>query len=650
MAYPCQLLPSRTSIRVLKLSQEESKCITVRSSAVELDDMPRYSCLSYTWDGPRYCDTDDSWTKSDQAIVLDDTNFCVRRNLHLAMLHLLAINETGPIWIDAISINQTDIAERTSQVSQMARIYSQAEAVTVWLGKEEADTALAIQSMSKLALDIGELIDHNSDFYELFKKSYSNTHYTDAELVVSIDFMTTYQWFSRVWTVQEMCLAGRIEFLCGKRKIDIETILKGSLVTFMYSLSSARARLHDTQELEWARSFAANLLGELAGRKFDSSRPSIGVTAQMYRSRKATDPRDKVFGVAGISVLKNKFLSKPFEIDYAKSVQRVFSDAAVHALGEARGLESLSDVGDRTTNATPDLPSWVPDYTRELSPRRRIRSANEFCAVSKYQTIVYTTPEPSIVVLLGCHFDTITRVCDAFWGPEDPNKVLNLLRLVSDVQTRILSPDETLSMLLERTLVADTGENPERNPANDRSSGFQRWLFSQVCSAVLGQDHGAGTAFIRDPESNLESALRSIGFTGYLEDTLRESLLKGARLCESEEAVKLAARGRQPMVEQVYASFMDTQTYEYYNDWQALCQHRKLFLTQRGYVGLGLSRVQVEDRIYLLQGGIVPHVFRHQPKDGEDVLDFEGEAYVHGIMYGEATKSDDLQFRKITVY
>ncbi|KAL9072939.1 MAG: hypothetical protein Q9157_004929 [Trypethelium eluteriae] len=482
----------------------------------------------------------------------------------------------------------------------MARIYSQAEAVTVWLGKEEADTALAIQSMSKLALDIGELIDHNSDFYELFKKSYSNTHYTDAELVVSIDFMTTYQWFSRVWTVQEMCLAGRIEFLCGKRKIDIETILKGSLVTFMYSLSSARARLHDTQELEWARSFAANLLGELA--------------------------------------------------DYAKSVQRVFSDAAVHALGEARGLESLSDVGDRTTNATPDLPSWVPDYTRELSPRRRIRSANEFCAVSKYQTIVYTTPEPSIVVLLGCHFDTITRVCDAFWGPEDPNKVLNLLRLVSDVQTRILSPDETLSMLLERTLVADTRENPERNPANDRSSGFQRWLFSQVCSAVLGQDHGAGTAFIRDPESNLESALRSIGFTGYLEDTLRESLLKGARLCESEEAVKLAARGRQPMVEQVYASFMDTQTYEYYNDWQALCQHRKLFLTQRGYVGLGLSRVQVEDRIYLLQGGIVPHVFRHQPKDGEDVLDFEGEAYVHGIMYGEATKSDDLQFRKITVY
>ncbi|KAL9093904.1 MAG: hypothetical protein Q9165_003827 [Trypethelium subeluteriae] len=563
------------------------------------------------------------------------------------MLHLLEINETGPIWIDAISINQGDVAERTSQVSQMARIYRQAEAVTVWLGKEEADTALAIQSMRRLALDVEELIDHYSEFYEIFKKSHSNSHYTDAELVVCINFMTTYQWFSRVWTVQEMCLAHRIEFLCGTRKIDIETILKGSLVTFLYTLSSVRARVHDTRELEWARSFAANLLGELGGRKFDSSRPSIGVTAQMYRSRKAADPRDKVFGVA---VLKNKFLSKPFEIDYAKTVQKVFSDAALHALGEARGLESLSDVGDRTTNTTPDLPSWVPDYTQELFPRRRIRSANEFCAASRYQTIVYTTPEPSVVVLLGYHFDTIARVCDAAWGPKDLNNVSHLLHLVSDVQLGTFSGDETLSMLLERTLVADTKANPERNPVNDRSSGFRRWLFSQVCSAVLDRNHVLGTVFIRDPASNLDSALRTIGFTGYLEDTLRKSLLEGARLCESQEAVRLAARGRQPVVEQAYASFMETQTYEYYNDWQALSQHRKLFLTQGGYIGLGLSRVQPGDRIYLLQGAIVPHVFRHQPKDEENVLDLEGEAYVHGIMYGEATKSGDLQFRRITVY
>ena len=329
----------------------------------------------------------------------------------------------------------------------------------------------------------------------------------------------------------------------------------------------------------------------------------------------------------------------------------VFSQAALHGLADARGLESLSDVGDRTANAIPNLPTWVPDYTRDVFPGRRIRNRNEFCAASRFQTVVHMAQGYShVIVLRGHHFDTIASVCNAFWNPEDPNGVSDMLRLVSDAQSVRLSEGESLSTLLERTMISDDSDCSKRDPGDDRSSGFQRWLFSKVCSAVLAQNHEIGVAFIHDPQLNLESALRTIGFIGCLEETLKESLLQGAQQCVSEEAVRLVARGRRPVVDSAYASFIDTQIYEYYSDWEAVCQYRKLFRTRGGYIGLALSRVRPEDRVYLLQGAIVPHIFRHQPKDEADVLDFEGESYVHGIMYGEAARNDNLDFRKITIY
>ncbi|KAI9663599.1 MAG: hypothetical protein M1821_007089 [Bathelium mastoideum] len=657
MPYPCLPLPSQSSIRVLNIGRDPLRRITARASIVELDASPRYRCLSYTWDGARYCDVDDSWTKPEQAIVFNNTIFYIRKNLYAALLQLLDFGVTEPIWIDALSIDQTNITERNNQVSQMGRIFEGAETVSVWLGKEEANTALAIRSMEKFAIDVDRLVDDVStvtdisSLYDLLKKAFARSNYTDDELVASIDFMTTYRWFSRVWTVQETCLAASIEFFCGSKKIDMGTIIKGSFISNLWGLTSAWARLNSGEELGWARSFSANMMGELAGRKTDSTRPSVGITAQLYRSRRAADPRDKVFAVASISTLENKWISKPFEIDYGKTVQTVFSQAALHGLAGVRGLESLSDVGDRSANMIPNLPTWVPDYTRDVFPGRLLRNRNEFCAASRLQTVIHTTKENSdVIILQGHHFDTIASVCNAFWTPEDPGGVSDMLRLISDVQSVRLSDSESLSMLLERTMIADDNDCSKRDPGDDRSSGFQRWLFSQVCNAVLMQNHEIGVAFIRDPHSNLESALQMIGCAGCLEETLRDSLLQGAQQCASEESVRLAARGRRPFVDSAYASFMDTQLYEYYSDWEAVCQYRKLLRTQGGYIGLALSCAQHEDRVYLLQGAIVPHIFRHQPKDEENVLDFEGESYVHGIMYGEAASNDNLEFQRITIY
>lgn len=61
---------------------------------------------------------------------------------------------------------------------------------------------------------------------------------------------------------------------------------------------------------------------------------------------------------------------------------------------------------------------------------------------------------------------------------------------------------------------------------------------------------------------------------------------------------------------------------------------RKFFRTERGYFGLGPAVMGVGDSCCVLFGSNVPHLLLHTPKNGR--YKFLGEAYVHGLMNGEA--------------
>ncbi|KAF2001247.1 hypothetical protein P154DRAFT_534096 [Amniculicola lignicola CBS 123094] len=57
----------------------------------------------------------------------------------------------------------------------------------------------------------------------------------------------------------------------------------------------------------------------------------------------------------------------------------------------------------------------------------------------------------------------------------------------------------------------------------------------------------------------------------------------------------------------------------------------RFFVTERGYVGVGPPETKVGDRIIVFHGGAVPFLV----SGGLDGIILVGEAYVHGIMYGE---------------
>lgn len=60
------------------------------------------------------------------------------------------------------------------------------------------------------------------------------------------------------------------------------------------------------------------------------------------------------------------------------------------------------------------------------------------------------------------------------------------------------------------------------------------------------------------------------------------------------------------------------------------------FISHSGLVGLAPPHVQIDDVICIFLGGQVPYILR---RESDGVYNLVGEAYVHGIMYGEYMKN-----------
>ena len=69
-------------------------------------------------------------------------------------------------------------------------------------------------------------------------------------------------------------------------------------------------------------------------------------------------------------------------------------------------------------------------------------------------------------------------------------------------------------------------------------------------------------------------------------------------------------------------------------------KHRQLFITEKGFIGMGPQTARVGDDVFVLKGGRVPFVLRG---DGGDEGKFwlVGDCYVHGVMEGEVVSGND---------
>ncbi|KAE9367255.1 HET-domain-containing protein [Stipitochalara longipes BDJ] len=199
---------------------------------------PQYEALSYAWGLPdrtqkisvQATSVGLGSSSSDRPPSYHDSRetnlseLCITVSLEVALRNLRTSQDPWIVWIDAICINQDDVLERGVEVLKMGDIYSKARRVIVWLGPEDENSSLAVETLEDIAKDVyfSEGNDRQSRVME-WKNSKTERLRRNAKAQrekvmnwVSVRELFQRAWFTRLWVFQEFELATEVVFLVRK--------------------------------------------------------------------------------------------------------------------------------------------------------------------------------------------------------------------------------------------------------------------------------------------------------------------------------------------------------------------------------------------------------------------------------------------------
>ncbi|MCJ1383377.1 hypothetical protein MMC17_006490 [Xylographa soralifera] len=91
---------------------------------------------------------------------------------------------------------------------------------------------------------------------------------------------------------------------------------------------------------------------------------SLAALVARHRRCHATDPRDKIFALLGVS---ESVSAEAFPVDYTQSTAAIYTEFALYTMREEASIDILSSCSLASTNVPcVTLPSWVPDWTRDF--------------------------------------------------------------------------------------------------------------------------------------------------------------------------------------------------------------------------------------------------------------------------------------------
>jgi len=202
--------------------------IILRTERLTETHIPHYEALSYAW-GSR---------DGLQKIFVGPTTcakqtLAVTRNLAEALRYLRLKDEHRVMWIDAICVNQKDLAERSKQVKRMANVYGLAFRVVIWLGEGNDRSNMALRTLEDLSSKVK--IDFHAGTLEPTSLEASEQHWADCnielplnlEQTLALEALLTRPWFERLWVWQEARLANENSIvLCGSTQMPWSTFRK----------------------------------------------------------------------------------------------------------------------------------------------------------------------------------------------------------------------------------------------------------------------------------------------------------------------------------------------------------------------------------------------------------------------------------------
>ncbi|KAH6692764.1 heterokaryon incompatibility protein-domain-containing protein, partial [Leptodontidium sp. MPI-SDFR-AT-0119] len=383
-----RLAPGADNIRLLRLMPHENESTERTRLQCELFEYPlqdmrrgthQYEALSYIWGGEeKLC-----------SILIKGQDLYVTINLHSALLRLRHRSLARILWVDAICIDQEHLEERGQQVRLMAMIYSKAYCVIVWLGGMTDDVKGALECIECAA---------NEDLTQRSNRKMGET-------VVSN--LLKRQWFQRIWVLQEVAAARHVIVAMQKSQQLSYTAFPAfhSLLSLTNLIERAGLRSKHTPTLLQPYSLRISSLAELV---------------DMFRSRQASNPRDKVYALLGMS--SDDPGTAVLQPDYNISWEELFQNLVRFILGtgvfvKAIGLKALirgkGCILGQVSSVTQDDRQFVNvTFSKEiLHLGGKINWSFQATAQSIHERdivcILYGASKPSIIRLRKDHFSIV---------------------------------------------------------------------------------------------------------------------------------------------------------------------------------------------------------------------------------------------------
>ena len=316
---------------------------------------------------------------------------------------------------------------------------------------------------------------------------------------------------------------------------------------------------------------------------------------RLFRDREATDDRDKVYAL--MSLVTTWLHTEALTIDYSRTTLEVYSDVMVNCIEMTRSLFVLTSVRSRR----PGFPTWVQDWAAKGDAFKHQRDGfgNIFNAFYKASPSVHPSPKQNksktLLALYGVYVDTVSQLGES-------------------------------STAMDWHGIVPTVENWQKIARVDEDAN-KPYI-------------GGGTvqeAFARMLAGDLENAFEA-GYVRLGKESVVDIYNAWWTLCQNSKP------GEWMLDNEGDISFLYTRTLP------AVCMLRRFYMTSKGYMGIGPVDVRIGDQVYVLVGGNVPFLLRHQDggTDGSNpskVCGWElvGDCYLHGIMDGEAFSTGDIQ-------
>jgi hypothetical protein len=597
--------PARREIRLLSVKGAIFRADPVDCTldVFSLDSAPEYTALSYCWG------TDPPGKR----ILCNGKVYMVRPSLEGALKRYRnAASKVGPrfihgtpeyLWADAICIDQDNIPEKSNQLPLMQKIYRKANMVFVDLGDVEPDWYCG---------------------YDLILRADGICGKPNLEMALPSPnhlawgaywYIFMQPWFTREWIVEEITLAqyatvmfGRFIWTWEELEKSFSVLSQGTtLHSYMSKYGAAGEGILNFLKIKDIRkNYIIHHLPEYLETvktvlPYDENPPPSDPAEGSYDSLKlvqltrdffCSDPRDKIFALyALMEDVESSALG-----DYSSTVAEVYTRFALHHIHRGHAFLILDYAGLHRKNLDAPIPSWVPDWTgqgRANNSKRPIASLRNMpFSASKGTEADVQVPDESAnnlrLVIKGQILDTLRVVQHQAAEPVDDVDGKSFLWWHSKIRALLDSSLQLCSSIYK-----------------DLDDAFARLLL--VDDLYTGDNKIEWETSITNPTATYKRAIERVA---------------------SDKDIRRRQGSTQDEVET-----FKTQMF-------VACHSRSFAISDQGYISLVPMLAKEGDIICICRGSPVPYILR-KTLDGVGYF-LVGDAYVHGVMYGEAITDDSI--------